>query len=42
MSNMPYFSTIGTLMCVMVCTKHDLSSAISAVCRYTHNLGKDH
>lgn len=42
MSNVPYSSTVGSLMYAMVCTRPDLSHALSVVRRYMHNPGKDH
>ena len=42
MSHVPYSSVVGSLMYVMVCTRLDLSHAVSMVSHYMHNLGKDH
>ena len=42
MSNIPYSSAVGSLMYAMVCTRPDLSHAVSVVSRYMHNPGKDH
>ena len=42
MSNVPYSSVVGSLMYAMVCTRPDLSHAVSVVSRYMHNPGKDH
>jgi len=42
MSHFPYSSAVGSLMHFMVCTRPDLSYAVSVVSRYMHNLGKDH
>jgi len=42
MSNVPYSSAVGSLMYAMVCTRPDLSHAMSVVSRYMHNPGKDH
>jgi len=42
MSNVPYSSTVGSLMYAMVCTRPDLSNAMSVVSRYLHNPGKDY
>ena len=39
---MPYASTVGSLMYAMVCTKSDLSQAVSIISRYIHDPGKDH
>ena len=35
-------SVVGGLMYAMVCTRRDLSHAMSVVSRYIHNPGKDH
>lgn len=42
MSNVPYSSIVGSLMYAMMCTRANLSYAISLVSRYMHNSGKDH
>lgn len=42
MSNIPYSSAVGSLMYVMVCTRPDLTYAVSMVSRYMHNPGKYH
>jgi len=42
MSNIPYSSAVGSLMYDMVCTRPDLSPAVSVVSRYMHNPGNDH
>ena len=42
MSRVPYSSTVGSLMYVMVCSHPDLSHALSVVSRYMANLGKQH
>ena len=42
MSNVPYSSTVGSLMYAMICTRPDLSHTVSVVSRYMHNPGKDH
>jgi len=42
MSYVPYSSAVGSLMYAMVCTRPDLSHAMSVVSHYMHNLGKDH
>ena len=42
MSHVPYSSAVGSLMYAMVCTRPDLSHAVSVVSRYMHNPGKDH
>ncbi|PHT71826.1 Alpha-crystallin domain-containing protein 22.3 [Capsicum annuum] len=42
MSLVSHSSAIGSLMYAMVCSRPDLSYAISAVSRYMANLGKEH
>lgn len=42
MSRVPYSSTVGSLMYIMICSYQDLSFAVSAVSRYMANLGKEH
>ncbi|KAG8497798.1 hypothetical protein CXB51_007413 [Gossypium anomalum] len=42
MSHVPYSSAVGSLMYVMVCSRPDLSYAVSAVSRYMANPGKEH
>ena len=42
MSNVPYSSAVGSLTYAIVCTRPDLSHAVSVVSRYMHNPGKDH
>ena len=42
MSKVPYSSAVGLLMYVMVCSRPDLSYAMSLVCRYMSNPGKEH
>ncbi|KAG8472381.1 hypothetical protein CXB51_035329 [Gossypium anomalum] len=42
MSHVPYSSAVGSLMYAMVCSRPDLSYAVSAVSRYMVNLGKEH
>jgi hypothetical protein len=42
MSRVPYSSTIGSLMYVMVCTRPDIAHAVGVVSRYMNNLGKEH
>ena len=39
---MPYASTVGSLMYAMVCTRPDLSQAVSMISRYVHDPGKGH
>jgi ATP-binding cassette subfamily B (MDR/TAP) protein 1 len=42
MSKVPYCSAIGSLMYAMVCSRPDLSYAMSIVRRYISNPGKEH
>ena len=42
MSQVPYASLVGSLMYAMVCTRPDISQAVSMVSRYMHNPGKTH
>ncbi|CAD6220463.1 unnamed protein product [Miscanthus lutarioriparius] len=42
MSRVPYSSVVGSLMCAMVCSHPDLSYAMSLICRYMANPGKEH
>ncbi len=42
MRNVPYASVVGSLMYAMVCTRPDISQAVSLVSRYMHNPGKVH
>jgi hypothetical protein len=42
MSRVPYSSTIGSLMYVMVCTRLDIAHAVGVVSRYMNNPGKEH
>ena len=42
MSRVPYSSAVGSLIYAMVCSRTDLSYAISAVSRYMKNPGKEH
>ncbi|KAG8498902.1 hypothetical protein CXB51_005261 [Gossypium anomalum] len=42
MSHVPYSSAVGSLMYAMVCSRPDLSYAVSAVSRYMANPGKEH
>lgn len=42
MSQVPYTSAVGSLMYAMVCSRPDLSHAVSVVSRYMSNLGKRH
>jgi hypothetical protein len=42
MSKVPYSSVVGSLMYAMVCSRSDLSYAMSSVSRYMTNPGKEH
>ena len=42
MAKVPYASSIGSLMYVMVCTRPDIAQAVGAVSRYMNNPGKLH
>lgn len=42
MSRVPYASAVGSLMYAMVCSRSDLSYAMSMVSRYMANPGKEH
>jgi len=42
MSRVPYSSVVGSLMYAMVCSRPDLSYAMSLVSRYMSNPGKEH
>ena len=42
MSRVPYSSAVGSLMYAMVCSRPDLSFAVSVVSRYMANPGKEH
>ena len=42
MFHIPYATAVGSLMYAVVCTRSDLSQAVSMVSRYTHDLGKSH
>ena len=42
MSHVPYASVVGSIMYAMVCTRPDISHAISVVSRYTDRPGKGH
>ncbi|KAH9726184.1 hypothetical protein KPL70_008163 [Citrus sinensis] len=41
MARVPYASVVGSLMYAMVCTRPDISQAVSMVSRYMHNPGKN-
>jgi hypothetical protein len=42
MSRVPYSSAVGSIMYAMVCTRPDISQAVSVVSRYMANPGKVH
>ncbi|XP_047309704.1 secreted RxLR effector protein 161-like [Impatiens glandulifera] len=42
MSRVPYYSAVGSLMYVMVCTRPDLAQVVSVVSRFMVQPGKDH
>ena len=42
MTHVPYASAVGSLMYAIVCTRPDLSQAISMVSRYMYDPGKGH
>ena len=42
MAKVPYSSAVGSLMYAMVCTRSDISHAVSVVSRYMANPGKAH
>ena len=42
MSKVPYSSAVGSLMYAMVCSRPDLSYAMSLISRYMANPGKEH
>ncbi|KAK8712789.1 hypothetical protein V6N13_148017 [Hibiscus sabdariffa] len=42
MSQIPYVSAIGSIMYAMICTRPDLSYALSMTSRYQANLGEGH
>jgi hypothetical protein len=42
MSKVPYSSTVGSLIYVMVCTRRDIAHAVGVVSRYMKNPGKEH
>jgi len=42
MSHILYASAVGSLMYAMICTRLDLSQAMSMVSRYMHDPGKGH
>lgn len=42
MSRVPYPSAVGSIMYAMICTRPDISQAVSVVSRYMKRLGKVH
>jgi len=42
MTRVPYASAVGSLMYAMVCTRSDLSQAVSIISRYMHDPEKGH
>ena len=42
MSKVPYANAVGCLMYLMVCTRPDISHAVSVISRYMADLGKEH
>ena len=42
MAKVPYANSIGSLMHAMVCTRPNISQAVSVVSRYMHDPGKGH
>jgi hypothetical protein len=42
MAHVPYANLVGSLMYAMVCTRPDISQAVSMVSRYMHAPGKGH
>ncbi|KAH9754792.1 Integrase catalytic domain-containing protein [Citrus sinensis] len=42
MARVPYASAVGSLMYAMVCTRPNISQAVSMVSRYMYNPGKNH
>ena len=42
MKNIPYASTIGSLMYAQVCTRPDIAFTVGMLGRYQSNPGKDH
>jgi hypothetical protein len=42
MSHVPYASAVGSMMYAMVCTRPDISQAVSVVSRYMANPSKEH
>lgn len=42
MSAIPYANIVGSIMYIMICTRPDVSHAISVASRYMANHGKQH
>ena len=42
MKTIPYFSIVGILMYIMVCTRPNIAHAVRVVSRFLSNLGKEH
>ena len=42
MSHVSYASVVGSLMYVIVCTRPDLTQAVSVMSKYIGNPGKEH
>ena len=42
MSQSESAQVIGSIMYLMICTRHDVAYGISRLSRYTHNPSKDH
>ena len=42
MRNIPYASTVGSLMYAMLCTRPDICYSVGMVSRYQSNHGRDH
>ena len=42
MTQVPYANAVGALMYAMVCTRLDISHAVTMVNRYLHDPGKGH
>ena len=42
MQKAPYASIVGSLMCVMICTRLDIAHVVSIVSKFLFNPGKKH
>ena len=40
MARVPYASTVGSLMYVMLCTRPDIAQAVGVIGKFMSNLGK--